>query len=324
MATENKAIVNCPKCGNAAKRFGHHRNGLQRFRCNTVWCRATFSEDHTPAFRVEDYMHSPKGLLAIQLLLEGCSVRSAERITGIRPASICKLLLIAGYHCERLMLDKIKNVHVEDLEADEIWGFVGKKERNKRDDETMHSGIGDAWCFVAQERHTKLILAWQLGKRTQETAQDLMYKVRAAASEDSFQLTTDGFKAYPDAVQAGLGGRVSFAQLIKVYRSPRESEARYSPSEIVSTEVVPVMGSPDPKRICTSHIERQNLDIRMGMRRMTRLTNAFSKSWDHLRAAYALWFAYFNFCRIHGSLRVTPAMESGLTDHVWKLTELFS
>jgi hypothetical protein len=117
---------------------------------------------------------------------------------------------------------------------------------------------------------------------------------------------------------------VSFAQLIKVYRSPRESEARYSPSEIVATAAVPVIGNPEPKRICTSHIERQNLDIRMGMRRTRRLTNAFNKSWDQLRAAYALWFAYFNFCRIHGSLCVTPAMKAGLTDHVWKSTELFS
>lgn len=119
-----------------------------------------------------------------------------------------------------------------------------------------------------------------------------------------------------------LGTRVDFAQLIKVYRAAPEGERRYSPAEVVSTEVVPVSGSPDPDRICSSHVERANLSIRMGMRRMTRLTNAFSKKWENLRAAYALWFAFYNFCRIHKTLRVTPAMEAGITDHAWTIGEL--
>jgi len=140
--------------------------------------------------------------------------------------------------------------------------------------------------------------------------------------ECSFQLTTDGWHIYPPAIGDSLAGQVDYAKLIKTYRNPREGEQRYSPGEVVSVEPVPVMGQPDPQRICTSHVERQNLSIRMGMRRMTRLTNAFSKKWENLEAAYALWFAFYNFCRVHKTLRVTPAMEQGITDHVWTVEEL--
>ena len=139
-----------------------------------------------------------------------------------------------------------------------------------------------------------------------------------------FQLTTDGFKPYVNAVEMILGDRVDFAQLIKVYASSREGEQRYSPGEVVEAVPVRIMGKPERRRICTSHIERQNLSIRMGMRRMTRLTNAFSKKWENLQAAYALWFAYYNFCRVHKTLRVTPAMEVGITDHVWTIAELIA
>jgi len=148
--------------------------------------------------------------------------------------------------------------------------------------------------------------------------------LRHATARTPFQITTDGFKPYKYAIPRFLGDRCDFAQLIKVYRSASEGEGRYSPAEVKSTEVVWVMGQPDPKRICTSIVERQNLTIRMQMRRLTRLTNAFSKKWDNLWAAYCLHFAYYNFCRIHSALRVTPAMESHLTDHVWTIAELLS
>jgi hypothetical protein len=147
-------------------------------------------------------------------------------------------------------------------------------------------------------------------------------KLRYAPDDSRYQFTTDGFKPYISAVKLYLKGIVDFAQLVKVYSSPREGEQRYSPGDVVEAVPVPVMGLPKRERICTSHIERQNLSIRMGMRRMTRLTNAFSKKWENLQAAYSLWFAFYNFCRVHQTLKVTPAMEAGLVGHIWSIWEL--
>jgi IS1 family transposase len=167
-----------------------------------------------------------------------------------------------------------------------------------------------------------LVLNFALGRRSTETTQVFIEGLRHATSSQRFQITTDGFAPYRAAICDTLGDRVDFAQLIKVYGAPSEDEGRYSPAEVTSTEVVQVMGNPDPARICTSIVERQNLTIRMQMRRLTRLTNGFSKRWDSLWSAYCLHFAYYNFCRIHRSIRVTPAMEAGITDHVWDLADL--
>jgi len=218
----------------------------------------------------------------------------------------------------------IVNVPVRDVECDEIWGFVQKKEGHKAPEEAHNESIGDAYCFVAIERNTKLILNFALGRRNQATTNAFIEGLRLATSRQKFQITTDGFAPYRSAIDGTLSDRVDFAQLIKVYRAGTEGEGRYSPAEVASTEVVPVIGNPDPARICTSIVERQNLTIRMSMRRLTRLTNGFSKKWENLWAAYCLHFAFYNFCRIHSSLRVTPAMESKLTDHVWELAELLA
>jgi IS1 family transposase len=233
-----------------------------------------------------------------------------------------KLLVLAGEKCEKLMGRVIVNVPVKDVECDEIWGFIQKKEGHKAPEEAHDETIGDAYCFVAIERHTKLVLNFALGRRSKATTDIFIEGLRQATSQQNFQITTDGFAPYVKAISDTLGDRVSFAQLIKVYKSSTEGEARYSPAEVASVEVVPVIGQPDPKRICTSIVERQNLTIRMSMRRLTRLTNGFSKKWENLWAAYCLHFAYYNFCRIHQTLRVTPAMEAGLSDHVWSLEEL--
>lgn len=220
------------------------------------------------------------------------------------------------------MRQKIEHLAVKDVEADEIWGFVQKKEGHKWPHEENVCEIGDAYCFVGMERTTKLVLAYHLGKRDKPATEAFIEKLRYATADSRFQITTDGFKPYVNAVDMILGDRVDFAQLVKVYASSREGEQRYSPGEVVEAVPVRIMGKPDRNRICTSHIERQNLSVRMGMRRMTRLTNAFSKKWENLQAAYALWFAYYNFCRVHKSLRVTPAMEAGITDHIWTIAEL--
>jgi IS1 family transposase len=263
-----------------------------------------------------------KAVNVLQLLLEGMSVRSAERITGVHRDTILRLLVLAGERCQRLMDEKLVDLPVRDVEVDEIWGYVFKKENHKTAYDQDFAEIGDAYCFVAMERNTKLVLTHHLGKRSGPSTEHFVAKLANATSAFPYQLTSDGFKSYVKAVKKHLPGRVHFAQLIKVYSSPREGEQRYSPGEVVDAVPVRVFGNPRGDRICTSHIERQNLSIRMGMRRMTRLTNAFSKKWDNLEAAYNLWFAYYNFCRRHQSIKITPAMQAGIESHVWSVAEL--
>ncbi|HEV2232640.1 MAG TPA: IS1 family transposase [Terriglobia bacterium] len=260
-------------------------------------------------------------LLAIQLLLEGNSIRSTQRITGLDKNTILKAMMLAGNRCDDLAQEMIRNVPVSEIQADEIWSFIGKKQKKVQasDDSTL----GDAYTFVGIERNSKLVLAWHLGRRTKRDTEAFTEKINQVAA-GKFQMTTDGFSAYRDAVSLSLGTRVDFAQLVKVYAASPEGEHRYSPSEVVSTEVVPVIGCPDPKKICTSHVERNNLTMRMQIRRFTRLTNAFSKKWENHYMMLALFFAYYNFVRIHSTIRVTPAMEAGLADHVWTLKELLS
>jgi len=269
------------------------------------------------------YIPQEKAVLATRLLLEGNSIRSTERCTGIDRTTIATMLVRAGERCEKLLADKIVNLKVRDVEADEIWGYVGMKERAKANLYNAADTLGDAYTYVAMERNSKLILAWHLGKRNRQDTLQFIVRLRRA-TEGKFQLTTDGWPSYPDAVERVFGSDIHYAQLIKVYAASRDGEQRYSPAEVVDVEVVPRAGMPDYERICTSHIERQNLTMRMQIRRLTRLTNAFSKKLENLRAAIALHFAYYNFCRVHSSLRVTPAMEAGLTDHVWSLSELLS
>lgn len=311
--------MTCAACDVQCQRFGKHRNGLRRFRCPQ--CKRTFTEPHRLTLG-EMYISQEKMLLAMQLLLEGNSVRSTMRITDLDQNTIMKALVLAGERCEKLMSRLIVKVPVKDVECDEIWSFVQKKEKAVRlgDD----PNFGDSYCFTAIERHSKLILNFALGKRNQQTTDAFIEGLRHATASEHFQITTDGFAPYRTAIPDTLGDRVDFAQLIKVYRASVEGEGRYSPAEVVDTEVVPVLGDPAPGRICTSHVERQNLSMRTNIRRFTRLTNGFSKKWENHWAALCLWFGYYNFCRIHRSLRVTPAMESGITDHVWNLRELLA
>jgi IS1 family transposase len=229
-----------------------------------------------------------------------------------------------GDRCEHLMQDRIIGLPVRDVECDEIWGFVGMKQKMKNFQGIDSDELGDAYCFIAIERNTKLILAWHLGQRTREHTVIFTEKL-ARATRGSFQISTDGFIPYRDAVVYSLGGQyVDFAQIVKVYAASREGEQRYSPAEVIDCVKTPIFGNPDMSKVGTSRIERQNLTVRMSMRRMTRLTNAFSKKWLNHKAAYALYFAHYNFCRVHSSLRVTPAMESDITDHVWSLSELLA
>lgn len=314
----------CENCKSTCKKFGRHRNGRQRYRCKKC-CRTFTQECHKPLAAMR--LPLDRALACLQLLVEGVSVRSIERLTGVGKRTILSLLVFVGARCERLMNRRIRQVKVRDVQADEIWGFVGCKQKTKH---LLGKGdeAGDAYCFVAIERHTKLILAWHLGRRTTEDTELFIEKLNLA-TKGEFQLTTDGYETYPDAVSLSLGVRVSFAQLVKTYtaahpqQSP-EGERRYSPSRALEITKISRIGQPDPLMISTSHVERQNLTIRMAMRRLTRLTNAFSKKWENLRAAYALHFAYYNFCRIHSSIRCTPAMAAGVVKGVWELIDLLT
>ena len=321
--TEAKAaIMDCPICQEPCKRFGRHRNGLQRFRCKH--CRKTYTEEHE---RPLGAMTVPveKAVLAIQLLIEGTSIRSTERITGLHRDTIMRLLVVAGERCEKMLGQRVRNVPVKDVQCDEIWGYIFKKEGHKTTEESeTDNTIGDAYTFVAMERNTKLVLNFALGRRNQATTDAFIEGLRLATSPQRFQITTDGFGPYIPAIQWTLDDRVDYGTLVKQYADSRIEEKRYSPAECTGCKRKTVIGAPNKKRISTSHIERQNLTMRMQIRRLTRLTNAFSKKWENLWAALCLYFAYYNFCRVHTSLRVTPAMESGLTDHVWTIKELLA
>lgn len=272
------------------------------------------------------YLPEAKALMCLQLLVEGNSVRSIERITGVHRDTILSLMVVAGNKCEAMMKARLRAVKVTDVQADELWNFVEMKEKTKVRKGIARSQIGDAYTFVAFERNTKLIITWHLGRRSNTDTQIFIEKLFDAVdgTTNRFQITTDGFGGYPPAIEFSLGTRVDYAQLIKVYGQPEDDDHRYSPSKIKEVIPTPLWGNPNPERICTSHVERQNLNIRMALRRFTRLTNGFSKKWENLKAALALYFAYYNFCRIHSSIRCTPAMESGITGHVWTLRELLS
>ena len=313
--------MNCPACNAPTKKAGKDRKGHQRFQCLT--CKKTFIEPYDKPVG-EMILNEDKMLSVLHHLVEGCSIRSTERITGVHRDTILKLLVAVGEKCERLMEERIKGISVTDVQCDELWGYVGMKEKTKKKQGLAEDGIGNAWTFIAIERHTKLVLAWHLGRRTVEDTVAFTEKLAHATADHSFQISTDGFAPYKDAVVYSLGAKhVDFAQLVKIYAATPE-EVRYSPAECIGAKKVAVFGNPDMDKVCTSHVERQNLNVRMAMRRFTRLTNAFSKKWAKLQAALALYFAYYNFCRVHSSLRITPAMEAGITTSVWTLKDLLS
>jgi transposase-like protein/IS1 family transposase len=316
----------CNDCKDEARKHGHDRKGNRRYRCET--CSKTFIE---PKDNLLDGMYLPldKAVRCIQLLIEGCSLRSTERITGISLPTILKLLVVVGRKCESFLENRIKDIRVKDVECDELWCFVGMKEKTKNkkrwDDYDQEREFGDAYTFVGFERNSKLVLAWHMGRRTFDDTWKFTKKLADATSDHSFQITTDGFAQYRDTITHELGHKqVDFAQLIKIYAAPQDEAHRYSPPVVVDIITNVISGNPDPKRICTSIVERQNLTIRMQMRRFTRLTNAYSKKRENLKWALALFFAFYNFCRKHSSIKTTPAVASGLTDHVWSIGELLA
>jgi IS1 family transposase len=268
-------------------------------------------------------LSTEKKLAVLSALVEGNSIRSISRMTDVDRNTISSLLLKTGDYCADLLDGSMRNLRCGFVQCDEIWTFVGKKQRHVRKDDSPE--IGDQWVFVAMDAETKLVPVFTVGKRTEETTWYFINEL-AERVANRIQLTTDGFVFYNRHVEDAFGSEVDFAQLVKLYGQygQHDADAKYSPSPIVEVISKVRSGDPDPDRICTSHIERQNLTMRMQMRRFTRLTNAFSKKLTNLKAACALHFAHYNFCRVHSSLRVTPAMAAGISSEIWPLTSLLS
>ena len=258
--------------------------------------------------------------LALSLFLEGMSIRGASRISGVDRGTIGDLILVAGEKCQAFTDRVIVNVTVNDVQIDELWSFVGCKAKTA--EARGYDDLGDSWTFIAIERDTKLVIAHHVGNRNTVHTDRFLAKMRRAVNDDNrYQVTTDGMTSYQYSVPFGLGSNIDFAQLIKKYASS-QTETRYSPAVIVASDRVSRFGSPDPNRVCTSHVERINLTVRMQLRRFTRLTNAFSKCHDHHKAMQSIFFAHYNFCRKHMTLKATPAMASGLALAPYTIREI--
>lgn len=260
----------------------------------------------------------------IQCLIEGCSIRSTERLTGINRNTIMRLLLVAGERSYQLMDSRMRNLRPRYLQLDEIWTFVGKKSRHVRKGDSPE--LGSQWVYVAIDAETKLVPSFRVGSRVRTDTTAFLWDLYNRI-EGRTQLTTDGLNHYTQSVPMCFGTDVDFAQLTKMFGDYGQfdtPDARYSPSPIKGVISKVRSGDPDPDHISTSFVERSNLTMRQQMRRFTRLTLGFSKKLSHLKSAVALHFAYYNFCRVHSSLRVTPAMEAGIADHIWTISELLS
>jgi IS1 family transposase len=261
----------------------------------------------------------------IGLLAEGNSLRAASRLADVSINTVTKLLLDVGAACEEYQDRTLRGLKVKRIQCDEIWSFVYAKNKNVPKAHKGEFGYGDVWTWTALDPDTKLIPSWAVGRRDGFTASAFIRDL-ADRLATRIQLTTDGHKVYLEAVEGAFGNAVDYAMLVKMYEGDSgkkaPAETRYSPAVCTGSIQQPIVGNPDPDFISTSHVERSNLTIRMSLRRFTRLTNAFSKKLDNHKAALALHFMHYNFARIHTTIRVPPAMEAGVSDHVWSLEEI--
>ncbi len=264
-------------------------------------------------------LSTDKQIAIVAALTEGSSIRSIERMTGVHRDTIMRLGVKVGKSCTALIDAKMRDLTCTRLEMDEIWGFVGKKDRNVRLGDTAI--VGSVWTFCAIDADTKLVPAFKVGQRDAATADAFMADV-ATRLRNRVQVSTDGLRAYVQAVDKAFGGDVDYAQIVKVYGHADMPERRYSTGEVISTEKYIVRGNPNLDLISTSYVERLNATTRLHMRRLTRLTLAFSKKLDNFEAAVGLHFAFYNFVKRHNTLRTTPAVAAGVTTKQWSIGEL--
>jgi IS1 family transposase len=255
------------------------------------------------------------------MLVEGNSLRATSRLADVSINTVTKLLVDLGYVCAEYQSRTLRNLTCKRIQCDEIWAFCYAKAKNVPADKQGQFGYGDVWTWVAIDADTKLVPSWCVGSRGAATANEFMRDL-AGRLANRVQLTTDGHRVYLDAVERAFGSEIDYSMLVKMYGDDPKPDTRYSPGECIGCRQVGITGNPNPRDISTSHVERQNLTMRMQMRRFTRLTNAFSKKVENHVAMVAIHFLHYNFARIHKTLRVTPAMAAGVADHAWSLEEI--
>lgn len=257
----------------------------------------------------------------LHLLCEGSSIRAVTRLTGASKNTVTKLLVDAGQACSDYQDRALRNLSCKRVQVDEIWSFVGSKAANTSDEKKANGEAGDIWTWTAIDADTKLVLSWLVGGRDSNAASVFLHDLKDRLA-NRIQLTSDGHGSYLQAVPHAFDDDVDYAMLVKVYGAAPEGQRRYSPPACLGAHARKVIGNPDPKHVSTSYAERANLTMRMSMRRFTRLTNAFSKKVENHAHAVALHFMYYNFVRIHQTLKVTPAMAAGVTDRLWEIGDI--
>lgn len=267
-------------------------------------------------------LRSAKRTAVVAALVEGNSIRSTVRMTGVAKNTVTKLLVALGKACEKYQRKTLVDLRSKRIQCDEIWAFVYAKEKNADPDMKADGRAGDIWTWTAIDADSKLMVSWLVGHRDAGYAMAFMQDVAMRLSNRRVQVTTDGLRLYVEAIEGAFGMDADYAQLVKIYGNAVEGQKRYSPAECTGCRPTRISGDPDMAHVSTSFVERQNLTMRMSMRRFTRLTNGFSKKVENLEAAVALHFMWYNFGRVHQTLRVTPAMEAGVADHVWTIAEI--
>jgi transposase-like protein/IS1 family transposase len=316
--------IACPFCKSENLKI-HQKNGhaySTMYRC--LQCDRFFSERRFTGYSGLK-LPPEKTVRIVNCLLEGVSIRATARLLDVEKKTVLRIMRHAARLCRQVTEAKLQNLRPTYVQADELWSFVHTKEKHLRFNAPAE--WGDAYTRVAIDATTKLVISYYVGKRDPVSAFEFISDLsRRVIGRFRFRITTDGLQSYVAAIEERLGADVDYAQLIKIYGSPDANQGPdwYRPGRVLEVVPVPVSGHPDEAHISTSHVERHNLTIRMQLRRFTRLTNGFSKNLENLKAAVDLYMTWYNFCRVHQTLRVTPAMEAKLTDHVWDIGELLN